>query len=508
MDKKEVKKIVASIIVIMLIIAVGVFAATYVIQSNVPAIQLNSGSAAYKNFIASLTFQLSADANLKMFMIATAGIVYLGALLFLIGLIVVFAKRSIRFILLPIVGLIAFVIAGFTSLCYYQISIGDKSLATLGIILLAVSIALAVLGLLAFIFAFAFPRRLLTKAEDKDALAAASEGEAKEEKEEKPAEEEPVPAAEEAAPVEEEKEEIVEEKAEEPESEPEPEPEPEPEVKEEEPAPVEEAPVEEPKEEEKAKPAKKAPAKKAEKPAEKGKAVGKYEVFPEAGFFKYRLKANNGEILIVSNPYRTKESALAGIDTLKKNVPLGNHKVITDKNKFGQFRIFTGNDSRLVVAGEIYPTAAGAEKALASVLKFYDTDRINVLEDIPESEHREWHLDLDAASPLQNGKMTISVNEEGKFQGSLTANNGELLFITSTYSGKPALKKALGNLQEKLLSGENITVSKDKQNRYQFRLYSDNGMLLLMGETYPSYDSAAKAANSARNFIAGAKVVE
>jgi len=162
----------------------------------------------------------------------------------------------------------------------------------------------------------------------------------------------------------------------------------------------------------------------------------------------------------------------------------------------------------LVVAGEIYPTAAGAEKALASVLKFYDTDRINVLEDIPESEHREWHLDLDAASPLQNGKMTISTNEEGKFQGSLTANNGELLFITSTYSGKPALKKALGNLQEKLLSGENITVSKDKQNRYQFRLYSDNGMLLLMGETYPSYESAAKAANSARNFIADAKVVE
>lgn len=193
---------------------------------------------------------------------------------------------------------------------------------------------------------------------------------------------------------------------------------------------------------------------------------------------------------------------------MKKNVPLGNHKIITDKNKFGQFRIFTGNDSRLVVAGEIYPNAAGAEKALASVLKFYETDRIAILEEIPEDEHREWHLDAEKATRLKSGKLTLAANEEGKFQASLNANNGELLFMTATYSSKAALKKALENLQTKLLAGDTITVAKDKQNRYQFRLYSDNGMLLLMGETYPSYDSAAKAANSARNFIRDAKVIE
>ena len=248
----------------------------------------------------------------------------------------------------------------------------------------------------------------------------------------------------------------------------------------------------------------KAPAKADPKPT----AVGKYEVYPEAGFFKYRLKANNGEILIVSNPYKSKDSAIAGIDTLKKNIPMGNAKVITDKKKFGQFRIFTGNDSRLVAAGEIYPNAAGAEKALASVMKFYDTDRVVVLDDIPESEHREWNLFVDTLTPIANGKLTIEANEEGKIQGRLYANNGALLFVTSTYSSKTVAKKAIDNIREKLLDGSNITIAKDKQDRYQFRLYSDNGILLLMGETYPKRDSAESAARSARNFIKDAKIVE
>ena len=256
------------------------------------------------------------------------------------------------------------------------------------------------------------------------------------------------------------------------------------------------------------KPAPKAASKPEKAPEPKAKAMGKYEVFPEAKFYKYRLKANNGEILIVSNPYKTKESAIAGIATLKKNIPQGNGKIILDKKKYAQFRIFTGNDSRLIAAGEIYPNAAGAERALNSLLKFYDNDRINVLDEIPESEHREWTLGPSDVEPNATGKIIISVAEDGKFIATLKANNGEILFETATYSSKPAIKKALANIREKLLDGGNLTISKDKQNRYQFRLYSDNGMLLLTGQTYPSFESAEKAANSARNFVGDAPIVE
>lgn len=536
MDKKDTKKVVVGFIMLGLAIAAIVGAAVYVVMTGIPEIQFQYDSAAYKDFMAAIMFQgTGAAAPQIWFLLGGTIAIYLGIILFVADLIVIILKRSFRFLMLPIAGACLFEMAAFLAQAYYRLTV-INAVAMQQYLILGFTILCAVLGLACFILGMVFPRRLVARADDEEApVKNKGKGEEPEEEpgekpvvideeeEEEPEEEQAVerdaaPAQEEEAPA------VAQDSvtAEEVEEEPEPEEEP---VEEPEEQPEEE-PVEEPAPEEKPKPGKKPAAKKAAAPAPveepeapavapsaaptpaKPKVVGKYEVFPEAGFFKFRLKANNGEILVVSNPYRTLESALAGIETLKKNVPHGNSRVIVDKNGFGQFRIFTANDSRLVVAGEIYPTAAGAEKALASLLRFYEAEKIVTLEEIPEDEHREWAIDIGEFTPLPSGKITVEPDEDGKFIASLFANNGELLFETSAYSSKPALKKALANLTEKLVAGKNVTIAKDKQNRFQFRIYSDNGMLLLMGQTYPSYDSAANAAHSARNFIKDAKVVE
>ncbi|MGE4379093.1 MAG: DUF1508 domain-containing protein [Candidatus Izemoplasmatales bacterium] len=55
-----------------------------------------------------------------------------------------------------------------------------------------------------------------------------------------------------------------------------------------------------------------APKKKVEEAKVKvsTKYSGKYEIYKEAGYYKYRLKASNGEILAVSLPYTTDKGAL------------------------------------------------------------------------------------------------------------------------------------------------------------------------------------------------------
>ena len=346
--------------------------------------------------------------------------------------------------------------------------------------------------------------------------------------EEEPVKEEETPveeAKEEPAPVEEKAEEPVEEKVEEPveeapetKEEPAPVAEEEP-VKEEEPVqgetPVEQ-PVEEPKEEpapveEKAEePVEEASAEpaKQEAPVKEVKTLGKYEVFPEAGFFKYRLKANNGQILLVSNSYKTLNGALKGIETFRKNVEVGTHKVITDKKGRGQWRIFTANEGRLVVAGEIYPDAARAQSALDSVLRFYATDKVVHLEEIPAEEIREWKASLAEIKPSANGKIEIVLDENKKFIGRLRASNGQFLFETSPYSTKAGLLSGIASIKSKAEAG-NVNVTCDKQGSYQFKVFADNGMVLVMGHTYPSLENAVSAANSMRNFLAGeAKVVD
>lgn len=114
--------------------------------------------------------------------LAAAVAVYLGGLLFLIGLIVIIAKKSPRFLILPFVVLLAFVAAAYGFIVYENaVPAAERTFAnvnhTIPVILVP---ALVVLAIVCCVFQFAFPKNL------KKAAAA-----------EAPAE----PKAEEAAPV-------------------------------------------------------------------------------------------------------------------------------------------------------------------------------------------------------------------------------------------------------------------------------------------------------------------
>ena len=48
----------------------------------------------------------------------------------------------------------------------------------------------------------------------------------------------------------------------------------------------------------------------------------KFEVYTDkSGEFRFRLKARNGEVIATSEGYKAKDSALNGIESVKKNAP-------------------------------------------------------------------------------------------------------------------------------------------------------------------------------------------
>jgi uncharacterized protein YegP (UPF0339 family) len=50
--------------------------------------------------------------------------------------------------------------------------------------------------------------------------------------------------------------------------------------------------------------------------------AGKVELFKDdTGTFRFRLKAANGQVIVVSNAYLTKAGALSGIDSLRRHAP-------------------------------------------------------------------------------------------------------------------------------------------------------------------------------------------
>ena len=250
-----------------------------------------------------------------------------------------------------------------------------------------------------------------------------------------------------------------------------------------------------------------APAEEA--PVEETKVLGKYEVYPEEGEFKYRLKANNGEILIVSNGYSSRAGAKSGIETLKKNVEGGVIRIVTDKNGYSQFRIFNANEARLIVSGEFYKTKDRAESASNSVKRFYATEKIVDLDEIPNNERREWIYEAAKEEDKENGKLELFKDDTDKWLARLLASNGEVLFVTANnYASKSGLLEAIENIKGAIGEKDAFRILKDKQDRYQFVVESGNGSILVLGETYASAESAKNAAVSVLSFIDKAEVVD
>ncbi len=232
-------------------------------------------------------------------------------------------------------------------------------------------------------------------------------------------------------------------------------------------------------------------------------AIGKYEVFPINDFYLYRLKASNGEIMVVSEIYKTSKGAVSAIETVKKNIENGFLQISMDKHGLWQFRLFATN-KRLLVESANYSTQQGCESAANSFKKFALISPIVLLDE--DTEHLMEEVQLQALSDKKGGKLIISAIED-EFEFKLLASNGVILCTSNTYKTKPAIYNGISVLKEACKKGRFIVV-KDKNNMFQFKLYTTLGRCVVIGEAYKNKNQAISAANSVSSFINMAEVVD
>ena len=336
--------------------------------------------------------------------------------------------------------------------------------------------------------------------------------EPQEETQEEPADEEQ--PAEEEAPVEEEQ---TEETQEEPQEE---------ETPAEEEAPTEEeAPVEEEQPAEEETPAEEEAAPEEETPAEteesadapvvvpvadgeeeKQSKPGKYEIYPvgKGEFFIYRLKASNGEIMVISELYRSAQGAQDAINTVLKNLESGIFDIYQDKHNMWQFKLYSSN-KRLLVASANYRTKARCESACESFKRLAPISPVVKLDE--DVNHLMEEIELDPGEDKKGGKIIVDKdNGESESEFRLLANNGTVLCSSMSYKTRSILMEQANNFYKVVTEGK-FYVVKDKNKMYQFKLYSGSGRCILIGETYGSKNNAISAANSVARFAKLAEVI-
>jgi uncharacterized protein YegP (UPF0339 family) len=234
-------------------------------------------------------------------------------------------------------------------------------------------------------------------------------------------------------------------------------------------------------------------------------AIGKFVIFNEGGFFyKYRLYANNGQALIISEAYKDRKACLGGIDTLKKNID--NLKLDYEKDKKGAwcFRLIT-QQGRPLAQSANYKTQKDAERAAGSFQKFALTDKIVDEDQTNSDDHYDVQIMEDSISPSSNGKFLI-LNEDKDYYYQLKANNGQVLCTSQAYLSEKSARDAMENFRKNVYEG-NFYIFIDKRKQAFFKLYSKQLRLVMTGETYKNKDLAISAAKSVLKFAKDAKVV-
>jgi hypothetical protein len=96
--------------------------------------------------------------------------------------------------------------------------------------------------------------------------------------------------------------------------------------------------------------------------------AGKFEIKEgSSGKYRFNLKAGNGQIILSSESYETKQGAEKGIESVRKNAPDDNrYERKTAKNDEAFFVLKAGNGEPLG-RSETYSSTSGMENGIESV---------------------------------------------------------------------------------------------------------------------------------------------
>lgn len=98
--------------------------------------------------------------------------------------------------------------------------------------------------------------------------------------------------------------------------------------------------------------------------------MGKFEITKRKnGEFQFNLKASNGQVILSSEGYTTKENCKNGIESVKKNSTVdARYDRLVSKNEKPYFNLKATN-GQIIGTSELYESVASRENGIDSVKK-------------------------------------------------------------------------------------------------------------------------------------------
>lgn len=98
--------------------------------------------------------------------------------------------------------------------------------------------------------------------------------------------------------------------------------------------------------------------------------MGQFEILRRKnGEFQFNLKATNGEIILTSEGYMTKDSCKKGIESVRRNSQSKTRFELLESKRGECYFTLRAANGRVIGVSEMYPDPASRDNGIASVQK-------------------------------------------------------------------------------------------------------------------------------------------
>lgn len=241
-------------------------------------------------------------------------------------------------------------------------------------------------------------------------------------------------------------------------------------------------------------------------PTKKGRTYnGKYEIFQVADGYAYCLKASNGEVLVTSETYISRDGVIKAIEAVKRNLETGEVRIFADKRGKYKFKLVSKN-YRVLAISSTYSVEKSAVRASESFKKFALKADIVDIELLDNDFESATIIEIKSNEDKSGGKFVIE-KFNGEFSWDLKSSNGQILCQAEGYTSKAGCIYSIETFKKNVQIGV-FKCIKDKSGRYCYKLYTPNGRVIAIGKSYPTKASAEASANSVVSFYKLAAIEE
>jgi uncharacterized protein YegP (UPF0339 family) len=200
----------------------------------------------------------------------------------------------------------------------------------------------------------------------------------------------------------------------------------------------------------------------------------KVEIWTDtAGKFHFHLLASNAAVLVTSQSYSSRTSALNGMLSVLSNGSTDAGYRVQPASGGGSYFNIVASNNAVIATSEVYSTEQAARGGVAATISAVD------------AYYEHW----DNAT---GARFDVFQGQDLRFYFDLHAKNGAIILQSQGYSGQASALNGAFSVQENGVIAARYRVLQAVDGRWYFNLLAANGQVIATSQTYSSKANAER----------------